>query len=89
MRIPDYSGNSLFNTLGNLLVDPHFGMAVPDFRGARMLQLTGTARVIWQAQDLEHPPGGTGRFVEFQAAEWRERAIAARGTSAAVGYFAV
>jgi hypothetical protein len=82
LRIPDYSGNSLFNTLGNLLVDAHFGMLVPDFRDGRMLQLTGMARVNWSAADPEHCSGGTGRFAEFQIAEWRERATAAKGTDA-------
>ena len=86
LRIPDYSGNSLFNTLGNLLVDPHFGMLVPDFRGERMLQLTGTARVNWSAEDAEHRSGGTGRFVEFAIEEWRERPLAAKATGAALQY---
>jgi uncharacterized protein len=86
LRIPDYSGNSLFNTLGNLLVDSHFGMLVPDFRGGRMLQLTGTAKVNWSAEDPEHCSGGTGRFVEFHIDEWRERPLAAKGTDAALQY---
>jgi uncharacterized protein len=86
LRIPDYSGNSLFNTLGNLLVDPHFGMLVPDFSGGRMLQLTGTARVNWSAEDPEQFSGGTGRFVEFAIEEWRERPLAARAIDAALQY---
>jgi predicted pyridoxine 5'-phosphate oxidase superfamily flavin-nucleotide-binding protein len=84
LRIPDYSGNSLFNTLGNLLVDAHFGMLVPDFRGGRMLQLTGMARVNWSEMDPEHCSGGTGRFVEFQIEEWRERAMAATAADMSV-----
>lgn len=86
LRIPDYSGNSLFNTLGNLLVDPHYGMLVPDFRGGRMLQLTGTAKVNWSAEDPEHCSGGTGRFVELHIDEWRERPMAAKATDAALQY---
>ena len=60
-------------------MDAHFGMLVPDFRDGRMLQLTGMARVNWSAADPEHCSGGTGRFAEFQIAEWRERATAAKG----------
>jgi uncharacterized protein len=86
LRIPDYSGNSLFNTLGNLLSDAHFGMLIPDFRSGRMLQLTGTARVNWSAQDAEHCSGGTGRFVEFKIEEWRERALPVKPASAALEY---
>ncbi len=86
LRIPDYSGNSLFNTLGNLLVDAHYGMLVPDFHRERMLQLTGIARVNWSAEDAEHRSGGTGRFVEFAIEEWRERPLAAKATAAALQY---
>ena len=84
LRMPDYSGNSLFNTLGNLLVDAHFGMLVPDFPGGRMLQLTGTAKVNWK--DQAHCSGGTGRSVEFTIGEWRERAMAAQATKAALEF---
>ena len=86
LRIPDYSGNSLFNTLGNLLVDPHYGMLVPDFRNRRMLQLTGTAKVNWSEKDPQHCTGGTGRFVEFHIDEWREGPLAAKATEATLEY---
>lgn len=86
LRIPDYFGNSLFNTLGNLLVDPHYGMLVPDFRNERVLQLTGKAKINWSEQDPQHCTGGTGRFVEFHIDEWRERPLAAKATEAALEY---
>src|SRR5260370_2360405 len=57
LRIPDYSGNSLFNTLGNLLVDPRYGMLIPNFQSGRMLQLTGTAKVTWSGNDKEQRTG--------------------------------
>jgi uncharacterized protein len=86
LRIPDYSGNSLFNTLGNFLVDEHFGMLVPDFGGRRMLQLTGTAKVNWADRDADNCSGGTARSVEFAVEEWRERVMAAREFTGAVEY---
>lgn len=64
LRIPDYSGNSLFNTLGNLLVDPRYGMLIPNFQFRRMLQLTGTAEVTWSSESKEQRTDGTNRFVE-------------------------
>lgn len=44
---PDYKGNLLFNTLGNLLVDPRAGLLFVDFRDGTILQLSGRARVVW------------------------------------------
>ncbi len=77
LRIPDYSGNSMFNTLGNLLVDQHYGMLVPNFQSGKALQLTGTAKIIWCENDAEQRTGGTNRFVEFHVDEWRETAMPA------------
>jgi predicted pyridoxine 5'-phosphate oxidase superfamily flavin-nucleotide-binding protein len=62
---PDYSGNNMFNTLGNLSVDPAAALLFPEFGTGRTLQLSGTARTEWL------PPGGpgdddsTGRLVRF------------------------
>ncbi|HEX7150351.1 MAG TPA: pyridoxamine 5'-phosphate oxidase family protein [Thermoanaerobaculia bacterium] len=42
---PDYSGNNMFNTLGNLTVDPRCGLLFVDFTTGATLQLTGKATV--------------------------------------------
>lgn len=42
---PDYSGNNMFQTLGNLQVNPKSGLLFVDFETGRTLQLTGHARV--------------------------------------------
>lgn len=44
---PDYVGNAMFNTLGNLWVEPRAGLLVPDWETGGTLQLTGRARVLW------------------------------------------
>jgi hypothetical protein len=75
LRVPDYVGNSMFNTVGNLVVDPHFGMLIPDFATGRLLQLTGTAKVDWNAQEREDNTGGTHRVVEYHVDAWRETAM--------------
>jgi predicted pyridoxine 5'-phosphate oxidase superfamily flavin-nucleotide-binding protein len=77
LRIPDYSGNSLFNTLGNLLVDPHYGLLIANFQSGRVLQLTGTAKITWSGKDTEQGTGGTDRFVEYHVDEWRETTLPA------------
>ena len=43
---PDYSGNNLFNSLGNLLVNPHIGMLFLDFEGALRVRVNGRAEIV-------------------------------------------
>lgn len=48
LTIPDYMGNFAFNTLGNFLVNPKAGLLFIDFESGDILQLTGTAEVLWE-----------------------------------------
>jgi uncharacterized protein len=43
LSFPDFPGNNMFNTLGNLAVDPRAGLLFVDFETGASLQLTGTA----------------------------------------------
>lgn len=61
---PDYSGNNMFQTFGNLIVNPNAGLLFIDFEGGHTLQLTGIAEVIWEAQRLNEFAGAQ-RLVEF------------------------
>lgn len=72
LRIPDYSGNSMFNTLGNLRVNARAGIIVPDFERGRTLQLTGTAETLWNQDDSADRTGGTHRFLAFSITQWLE-----------------
>ncbi len=71
LRVPDYRGNSLFNTFGNLLVNARAGVTVMDFVKGRMLQMTGLARPEWDQPDEQGATGGTGRFWTFIVDHWR------------------
>ena len=42
---PDYSGNGLYNSLGNILSNPHIGMLFMDFERQRRARINGTALV--------------------------------------------
>jgi predicted pyridoxine 5'-phosphate oxidase superfamily flavin-nucleotide-binding protein len=44
---PDFPGNNMFNSLGNLAVDPAAALLFIDFRTGRTLQLSGAAAVQW------------------------------------------
>jgi uncharacterized protein len=56
---PDYAGNTMFNTLGNIAANPSAGLLFLDFESGATLQLTGRAEVIWDAD----------RSAEFTGAE--------------------
>jgi predicted pyridoxine 5'-phosphate oxidase superfamily flavin-nucleotide-binding protein len=45
LAFDDYPGNGMFNTLGNLVVNPHAGLLFLDFETGDGLQLTGRARI--------------------------------------------
>ncbi|KAI5866208.1 hypothetical protein GGS23DRAFT_617302 [Durotheca rogersii] len=47
---PEYSGNRLYQTLGNLHLDPRAGLAVPDLATGDVLYLTGRATVLAGAE---------------------------------------
>jgi uncharacterized protein len=47
LAFPDYPGNKMFNTLGNIAVEPRTGLLFLDFETGSMLQLTGRARLDW------------------------------------------
>jgi predicted pyridoxine 5'-phosphate oxidase superfamily flavin-nucleotide-binding protein len=47
LQFPDFPGNNMFNTLGNLAVEPRAGLLFVDFAGHALLQLTGAARLAW------------------------------------------
>lgn len=70
LRIPDYPGNSMFNTWGNFQVDPRAGICIPDFANGRLLQLTGTVSLEWDQAYPMDETGGTGRYLVFRAHRW-------------------
>lgn len=47
---PDYRGNAMMMTLGNLELNPSAGLLFFDWAGGTTLQLSGTAVVEWDAQ---------------------------------------
>lgn len=67
---PDYSGNMLFNTLGNIIENPNVGLLFFDFVNGDTLQLTGKASIIWDVDEssLSRFPGAQ-RLIQFQLVE--------------------
>ncbi len=57
ITLPDYAGNNMFNSLGNIEVNPRAGLLACDFASGDLLSLTGSARVLWDAPDRARFPG--------------------------------
>jgi predicted pyridoxine 5'-phosphate oxidase superfamily flavin-nucleotide-binding protein len=72
LRVPDYAGNGMFNTFGNLTIDPRAGLVFLDFDSGRTLQLVGRAEIRWDAREAGEGTGGTHRFWDFHIRHWRE-----------------
>lgn len=75
LLFPDYSGNNMFNTLGNLLVNPNAGLLLIDFEQGHTLQLTGKAQIIWEDERLTRFAGAE-RLIEFHIEQVIETANA-------------
>ncbi|WP_321416713.1 pyridoxamine 5'-phosphate oxidase family protein [uncultured Desulfobacter sp.] len=63
--LPDYAGNNLFNTIGNLVMDPRVGLLFVDFHMGSMLQISGNAEIDWDSDQIaEHP--GAKRLINIE-----------------------
>ena len=78
LTFPDYSGNRMFQTLGNLTINPRAGLLFLDWETGSTLQLTGQAQIVWDSQALRSRPGAE-RLVEItvDAVYEHERALPA------------
>lgn len=63
---PDYPGNNLFNSLGNLAVNPEAALLFFDFATGRISQLSGTGAIEWGEAGRSGDDGYTGRIVRFE-----------------------
>lgn len=52
LTVPDFSGNNLFNTLGNLTLHPRAGLLFVDFAGQSLMQLSVDTEVIWSGAEV-------------------------------------
>lgn len=57
ITLPDYAGNNMFNSLGNIEVNPRAGLLGCDFGSGDLLSVTGGARVLWDSPELARFPG--------------------------------
>ncbi|RDW85537.1 hypothetical protein BP5796_03862 [Coleophoma crateriformis] len=77
---PEYSGNRLYQTLGNLSVCPQAGLVFPDFETGDMLYLTGKTEIL-AGRDASNLIAHTNLAVKFRVESVRyvANSLAVRG----------
>ena len=64
LLFPDYAGNTMFQTLGNIQSNSHAGMLFVDLTTGALVHLTGTAEIVWDAA-VAAAFAGAERVVRF------------------------
>ena len=73
--IPDYAGNRLLNTVGNLTASPRAGLLFPDFESGDLLYVAADAEIVWEGAVLDEFEGAQ-RIMRFHVRETRRSAKA-------------
>jgi hypothetical protein len=74
LSFPDYAGNSMFMTLGNVATNPRAGLLVLDWETGDTLQISGRATIDWSPERAATIPGAQ-RVVDVVV----DRVLAVRG----------
>jgi predicted pyridoxine 5'-phosphate oxidase superfamily flavin-nucleotide-binding protein len=76
LTLPDFRGNNLFNTLGNIAARPHAGVLAMDPANGDLLQLTGRAEIVWDGAELRSFAGAQRLLrIAVDEALWHPRAL--------------
>jgi predicted pyridoxine 5'-phosphate oxidase superfamily flavin-nucleotide-binding protein len=79
LTLPDFSGNNLFNTLGNIQAQPRAGLLFVDYTHGGLLQLSGSAQIVWDGEALRAFAGARRLLrIGVDAALWRPQALPLR-----------
>lgn len=52
LTVPDFSGNNMFNTLGNLSVYPRAGLLFVDYVAGSLMQLSVDTEIVWDDPEV-------------------------------------
>ncbi len=61
---PDYSGNHIYNSLGNMISNPNIGILFIDFKSAFRLRINGSAKIIDDSNTYHHIWPKALRYIE-------------------------
>lgn len=77
---PEYSGNRLYQTLGNLTTTPRAGLMFPDYETGNVLYVTGTTEIlVHAAANRLLPRSNMVVKIKIDAARYVEDGLAFRG----------
>jgi ferredoxin-NADP reductase len=77
---PEYSGNRLYQSLGNLVLNPRIGLAFPDFSTGNVLYVTGTATILIGADAAAViPASDIAVRIDVAATRYVEKGLPFRG----------
>lgn len=78
---PEYSGNRLYQTLGNLQMNPKVGITFPDYENGNVLYTTGTAQILVLDEAAKLLPGSNIAVkIKLDEARFVEGGLPFRGT---------
>ncbi len=81
LAYPEYSGNRLYQTLGNLQTTPKAGFVVPDFDNGDFLYMTGTTEIVIGKEAAELlPRSNLAIKVNITEARFVRKGLSFRGT---------
>jgi NAD(P)H-flavin reductase len=77
---PEYSGNRLYQTLGNLSTTPRAGLVFPDYETGNVLYITGTTEILVR-EDANNllPRSNMVVKIKVEAARFVEKGLGFRG----------
>ena len=70
LAVPDFVGNSAFNTLGNLLLEPRCGLLFLEFATGTTLEIAAQADIVWDGPEVASIAGAQ-RLVRFHVTRAR------------------
>ena len=83
---PEYSGNRLYQTLGNLYTTPRAGLVFPDFSTGDVLYMTGTTEITYGKEASEVLPRSNLLVkIHLTAAKYVQRGLAFRAAGGGGG----
>lgn len=76
LTFPDFRGNFFFNTIGNLVADPHAGLLFLDHQSGGTLQLTGRSEIVTSGAEVDRYAGAQRLVrVAIDAGAWSQGAL--------------
>jgi len=68
LTVPDFAGNNMFNTLGNLALYPHAGLLFIDSENGSLMQLSVDTEIVWDGPELA-AFAGAQRLLRYRVRE--------------------